>query len=389
MDNPARSFRGRAFAVSASILLVACISLDVAAHQVTHRGGGGDAVSPARVPRVTHRRALAADDEAPIKRVPGDYSDADADADAVLWEPSPPAPVAKAPFPVKPKEAWTPPPRLSPSPPKREPPSVRSPSPSLAGEPADAEPADAEPAAREGKEGKDGKDGKETKETDAVEAVVPRSKEKSKEVASSRLKSANGMEADRNAIEDEKDTEEEDASVTIDAAADLDRVSEPSSARAGAPPEPPGSPEPVGVEARGNAGFGLASDGGGGGTTKRFVFGGVLALSTGCLAGAFFQMKKQMDDSRPHSSIELGSSSFKRLTESGTPAERAEPRGEKNASKESRLGKKRGAGAPVVPRGFEAGRTGTNVGSFGNSGSSRRGTKSWRETARTEDGFYS
>ena len=109
-----RSFRGGAFAALALVLLSACALPSDAAAAGSLGGGGGS--SPARARRGAPRRVLAADYDAPAKRVPGDY--ADADADAALWEAarSPPPPSPRAPNPPR-----------APRPPRRSPPPAPNP----------------------------------------------------------------------------------------------------------------------------------------------------------------------------------------------------------------------------------------------------------------------
>ena len=102
-----RSFKGGALAVL--VLLSACASSDAAAAGSLD---GAGASSPARARRGAHRRMLAADYDAPARRVLGDY--ADVDADAALWDAalSPPPPSPRTPSP----STAPPPPRRSPPP---------------------------------------------------------------------------------------------------------------------------------------------------------------------------------------------------------------------------------------------------------------------------------
>lgn len=126
---------------------------------------------------------------------------------------------------------------------------------------------------------------------------------------------------------------------------------------------------------------------------KNTLIGVAVIASTCGLAAVVFHTKVSIDNARPHSSIELGSSSFKRPgRESGVPIKYAKLGGDSGANKGGALKKKfhentgSRASRPPATQGLDmAGGTAL----FGDSGHGRRGKKhADRKTTREEDAFY-
>ena len=122
---------------------------------------------------------------------------------------------------------------------------------------------------------------------------------------------------------------------------------------------------------------------------KKFLVGFGLVFSTVAFAGVVYHAKVQIDNARPHSSLELGSGSFKRPISSGVPIKYAKlgdnAEGSKAKNKNTNQYNHR-IGAPPATRGLDIG-GGTAL--FGDQGSGPRGkSKNARETTREEDDFY-
>ena len=156
----------------------------------------------------------------------------------------------------------------------------------------------------------------------------------------------------------------------------------------------------VGVDARERE---LPGDSDATGRNARGVLtGGFAAIAALAFVGFVSRaLLRSIENARPHSSIELGSSSFKRASSSGVPIEvarlergggdgdtkRAASRAASKREKErSRSGPT--AGPPGAPPGLDLGRGGATA-LFGDSGPGRRGKKNSRKTTREEDEFYS
>ena len=466
------------------VLLSACASSDASA---------AGSLSPARARRGAHRRMLAADYDAPAKRVLGDY--ADVDADAALWEAalSPPPPSPRTPYPP----SWPPPPRRSPPPAPATPPEAQrasangaadvrngttaaaatngggggasgttapprqsrdafasadasdeSPSPSLppaplsraefmakmeaewnaigeddggdrdasSGHVAVSSPAaalaardedadaDADEEAATKRAAKPAKKAK--KRAAAKQAAVQRADEETDSTAADtdeaeRIESprASSSPAERPSGENEaaRDVAASESTESTDESAERSGDSDGSVYKT----ETAGLSRSVGVDAhtlelpdddldatRRNA--------------RGVLTGGFAAIAALAFVGFVSRaLLRSIENARPHSSIELGSSSFKRASSSGVPIEvaRLERGGGDGDTKRaaSRAASKREkersrsvptAGPPGAPPGLDLGRGGATA-LFGDSGPGRRGKKNSRKTTREEDEFYS
>ena len=473
-----RSFKGGALAVL--VLLSACASSDASA---------AGSLSPARARRGAHRRMLAADYDAPAKRVLGDY--ADVDADAALWEAalSPPPPSPRTPYPP----SWPPPPRRSPPPAPATPPEAQrasangaadvrngtsaaaatngggggasgttapprqsrdafasadasdeSPSPSLppaplsraefmakmeaewnaigeddggdrdasSGHVAVSSPAaalaardedadaDADEEAATKRAAKPAKKAK--KRAAAKQAAVQRADEETDSTAADtdeaeRIESprASSSPAERPSGENEaaRDVAASESTESTDESAERSGDSDGSVYKT----ETAGLSRSVGVDAhtlelpdddldatRRNA--------------RGVLTGGFAAIAAlACVVAVARAALRSVENARPHSSIELGSSSFTRASSSGVPVKyaRLERGGSDGDAKRARAAasekeKARSrSGSVAEPPGAPPRLGGGGTALFGDSGSGRRGKKTSRKTTREEDDFYS
>jgi hypothetical protein len=140
---------------------------------------------------------------------------------------------------------------------------------------------------------------------------------------------------------------------------------------------------------------------------RNVATGGFAVISTLACFFLIAHAKRSIENARPHSSIELGSSSFKRDSAStrGVPIKYARlgvsGGGDGDREREAKRASSAGGskktkkyeksvpvlGPPGAAPGLDLGRGGTAL--FGDSGSGRRGKKSSRKTTREEDDFYS
>ena len=415
-----RSFKGGALAVL--VLLSACASSDASA---------AGSLSPARARRGAHRRMLAADYDAPAKRVLGDY--ADVDADAALWEAalSPPPPSPRTPYPP----SWPPPPRRSPPPAPATPPEAQRASANGAADVRNGTSAAA--ATNGGGGGASGTTAPPRQSRDAFASADASDESPSPSLPPAPLSRAEfmaKMEAEWNAI-GEDDGGDRDASsghvavsspaaalATRDADADAKKEAKKTAANereaskkaavertdsettavddAVRETDRASLSRSVGVDARERE---LPGDSDATGRNARGVLtGGFAAIAALAFVGFVSRaLLRSIENARPHSSIELGSSSFKRASSSGVPIEvarlergggdgdtkRAASRAASKREKErSRSGPT--AGPPGAPPGLDLGRGGATA-LFGDSGPGRRGKKNSRKTTREEDEFYS
>ena len=428
-----RSFKGGALAVL--VLLSACVTSDAAAAGSL---GAGGASSPGRARRVAHRRMLAADYNAPTKRVLGDY--ADADVDAALWDAalSPPPPSPRTPS----QPSWPPPPRRSPPPAPAKPTEARQANANGVIDVRDATPVFAAATNGGGGGGASGTaPPRQSRDAFAFADALDGSRRSSPPPPAplSRAEFMAKMEAEWNAI-GEDDDEDRDAS-SDDANADDAAVSSPAAALATRDADADAKKEAkktaanereasekaavertdsettavddavretdraslsrsVGVDARERE---LPGDSDATGRNARGVLtGGFAAIAALAFVGFVSRaLLRSIENARPHSSIELGSSSFKRASSSGVPIEvaRLERGGgdgdtkraaswaaSKREKERSRSGPT--AGPPGAPPGLDLGRGGATA-LFGDSGPGRRGKKNSRKTTREEDEFYS
>ena len=124
-------------------------------------------------------------------------------------------------------------------------------------------------------------------------------------------------------------------------------------------------------------------------------FAAIAALA--CVVAVARAALRSVENARPHSSIELGSSSFTRASSSGVPVKyaRLERGGSDGDAKRARAAasekeKARSrSGSVAEPPGAPPRLGGGGTALFGDSGSGRRGKKTSRKTTREEDDFYS
>ena len=475
-----RSFKGGALAVL--VLLSACASSDASA---------AGSLSPARARRGAHRRMLAADYDAPAKRVLGDY--ADVDADAALWEAalSPPPPSPRTPYPP----SWPPPPRRSPPPAPATPPEAQrasangaadvrngtsaaaatngggggasgttapprqsrdafasadasdeSPSPSLppaplsraefmakmeaewnaigegdggervaasdaaaAGDAASSSAAAAAPSARD--EDEDGDEDEDTAKMKASrkKVAVEKGDEGDDDAKAAAESSADSEDSERIESAPSSRSDAERPSREDDSTA-RDSIRSPNPRRGDdeseddddvASSETAGLSRSVGVDARARE-LPADSDASFWRNARNVATGGFAATATLAFLGSIAHVAlRSIENARPHSSIELGSSSFKRASLSGVPirvgggdasAKARKPaasRKEKEKEKESLFRSGAASGLPKAPPPGLDLASGGGTALFGDSGSGRRGKKNSRKTTREEDDFYS
>ena len=131
---------------------------------------------------------------------------------------------------------------------------------------------------------------------------------------------------------------------------------------------------------------------------RNVATGGFAATATLAFLGSIAHVAlRSIENARPHSSIELGSSSFTRASSSGVPVKyaRLERGGSDGDAKRARAAasekeKARSrSGSVAEPPGAPPRLGGGGTALFGDSGSGRRGKKNSRKTTREEDDFYS
>ena len=134
---------------------------------------------------------------------------------------------------------------------------------------------------------------------------------------------------------------------------------------------------------------------------RNVATGGFAATATLAFLGSIAHVAlRSIENARPHSSIELGSSSFKRASLSGVPIRvgggdasakaRKPAASRKEKEKNESLFRSGAASGPpkAPPPGLDLA-SGRGTALFGDSGSGRRGKKNSRKTTREEDDFYS
>jgi hypothetical protein len=134
---------------------------------------------------------------------------------------------------------------------------------------------------------------------------------------------------------------------------------------------------------------------------RNVATGGFAATATLAFLGSIAHVAlRSIENARPHSSIELGSSSFKRASLSGVPIRvgggdasakaRKPAASRKEKEKNESLFRSGAASGPpkAPPPGLDLA-SGGGTALFGDSGSGRRGKKNSRKTTREEDDFYS
>ena len=133
---------------------------------------------------------------------------------------------------------------------------------------------------------------------------------------------------------------------------------------------------------------------------RNVATGGFAATATLAFLGSIAHVAlRSIENARPHSSIELGSSSFKRASLSGVPIRvgggdasakaRKPAASRKEKEKESLFRSGAASGRPKAPPPGLDLASGGGTALFGDSGSGRRGKKNSRKTTREEDDFYS
>ena len=420
-----RSFKGGALAVL--VLLSACVTSDAAAAGSL---GAGGASSPGRARRVAHRRMLAADYNAPTKRVLGDY--ADADVDAALWDAalSPPPPSPRTPS----QPSWPPPPRRSPPPAPATPPEAQRASANGAADVRNGTSAAA--ATNGGGGGASGTTAPPRQSRDAFASADASDESPSPSLPPAPLSRAEfmaKMEAEWNAI-GEDDGGDRDASsghvavsspaaalATRDADADAKKEAKKTAANereaskkaavertdsettavddAVRETDRASLSRSVGVDARARELPG-DSDASFWRNARNVATGGFAATATLAFLGSIAHVAlRSIENARPHSSIELGSSSFKRASLSGVPirvgggdasAKARKPAASRKEKEKEALFRSGAASGPpkAPPPGLDLA-SGGGTALFGDSGSGRRGKKNSRKTTREEDDFYS